>query len=250
VAAGALDSSAATPGIPAIYVNYNADCTFSLSFDGGTTVTSSTAPGPTLPPGVYQLLVWMPNPNTGYACGKPVFTLAGPGVSATTAFQGQELHDDRVIPALLPSSTYVAQDASAPAATQRVFTTAASGSNSVLLGTGTSTSGTGTSTQPDLIGSKAPKAPIVLLGAVTAKGLVTLKRGGKNVATLKAGKYSLRVADATRQSGFSVERAGHKAMAVTTARFVGKRTAKLTLVAGRWTYFSPGQKPSRFVVVA
>ena len=104
---------AAVPALPAIYVNYNPDCTFTLSVDGGVTAT----PNATIPPGVYQLLVWLPNPNQGYACGIPTFTFTGPGVSAQTTFAGQQLQATTVLPALQPSSTYVAEDANVPAAT-------------------------------------------------------------------------------------------------------------------------------------
>ena len=120
------------PGVAAIYVNYNADCTFTMSVDGGITA----APNATVPPGVYQLLVWLPNPNQGYACGTPTFTFTGPGVSSTTVFRGQELHDEHVIPALQAGATYVASDASAPDSTRHVLTVATSGSSSSLIGSG------------------------------------------------------------------------------------------------------------------
>ena len=91
VAAGAFAqrSSAAIPGIPSIYVNYLSDCTFTLSVDGGISVTGSVPPGPILPPGTYQVLVSMPNPPGGYIpCVTPVFALSGPGVSLTSTFPG------------------------------------------------------------------------------------------------------------------------------------------------------------------
>ena len=248
--AAAIRSSAAVPEIPSIYVNYNPDCTFSMSVDGGISVTSTSAPGPTLPPGIYQLLVWMPNPNQGYTCVKPTFTFTGPGVSSTTVFQGQELHDERVIPALQPSSTYVAQDASAPAATQTFFTTAASGSNSVLLPSSTQDNGTGTSTQPGLVGSDIVASPAKLLATVSAEGTVTLKLRRNAVGTLKAGKYELQVDDAAPRAGFFVERRGGKAVTVTSLPFVGKRTVPITLTAGRWMFFSKVGKPTPLTVVA
>jgi hypothetical protein len=90
-------ASAGVPGIPEIYVTYSQDCTFALSVDGGITVTSSTAPGPTLPPGQYQIVVRMPNPVAGYApCTAPAFTLAGPGVTSRTQFRGEELTDEHL----------------------------------------------------------------------------------------------------------------------------------------------------------
>ncbi len=248
VGAGALRSSAAVPGIPSIYVNYNADCTFTMSVDGGISVTSSTPPGPTLPPGIYQLLVWMPNPNQGYSCVKPMFSFTGPGVSSTTVFQGQELHDEHVIPALQPSSTYVAEYASAPAATEKVFTTAASGSNSVLLPTTSTDDGSGGSTQPGLVGSAIVTAPPTLLATVSAAGKATLKLHGRNVGAVKAGKYELEVDDAAPRAGFFIGQRSGSALTVTGLAFVGKRTRLITLTLGRWIFFSELGKPTPFTV--
>jgi hypothetical protein len=245
----AIRSSAAVPGIPAIYVNYSSDCTFTMSVDGGISVTSATAPGPTLPPGIYQLLVWMPNPNQGYPCGRPTFTLTGPGVNSTTVFQGQELHDERVLPALQPSSTYVAQEASAPAATQKVFTTASSGSNSLLLPSGTQDNGAGGSTQPGVVGSDIVPPPTRLLATVSDSGEAALKLGGKNVGTLKAGTYLLQVDDAAPRAGFFLERLGGKPLTITSAAFVGRRARAITLSAGRWLFFSKVGRPTPFTVV-
>jgi len=251
VGIGAGGSSAAVPGIPALYVNYNPDCTFTLTVDGGISVTSSSAPGPTLPPGVYQLLVTMPNPGGGYSCVAPVFTLTGPGVSAKTVFQGQQLEDDHVIPALQPSSTYVAQDASAPAATQKVFTTAASGSNSVLLGGspgGTQSNGSGGSTQTDVVGSAADQYQGALVATVGKTGAATLLFEGAKVDALAAGEYDIRVTDDAKGSGFSIEERGHKPLPITAAAFVGRRTQRVTLASGRWVYFAGAGKPAAFIV--
>jgi hypothetical protein len=250
-AGGVGGSRAATPGIPAIYVNYNADCTFALSVDGGITVTSSSGPGPTLPPGTYQLLVNMPNPNQGYTCAKPVFTLSGPGVNDVSTFPGQELHDEQIA-TLQASSTYLAADASAPAATQKVFSTAASGSNLVLLGSsGTTPSGsTKTSTQPDLVGSQAASLPVVLHATVSKAGAVTLARGERSVSSLKAGRYSIEVRDSDPGAGFFVQARRAKAVQVTGAAFVGKKTRVVAFTPGAWTFFSVATRPSRFTITA
>jgi hypothetical protein len=244
----AAGSYAAVPGVPAIYVNYNSDCTFTLTVDGGITVSGSTAPGPTLPPGIYQLLVNMQNPNQGYTCVKPVFTLTGPGVNNVSTFLGQELHDEQMA-TLQPSSTYVAADQSAPTATQKVFSTAASGSNLVLLGSsGTETGSTKTSTQPDLVGSQTAKAPVVLLATVGKTGAATLDRGSRAVGSLKAGRYSIEVRDSDRSAGFFVRAGKAKAVQVTGAEFVGKRTRVFALTPGSWTFFAVPNKPTRFTV--
>ena len=116
------------PGVPSIYVTYSPNCTFTMTADGGTTFTSSSPPGPTLPPGVYQIQVLMENPTSGYSCGAPDFKLTGPGVSSETRFPFESILDSHVLPALQPSSTYSADDENAPGATRVYFTTSATGS--------------------------------------------------------------------------------------------------------------------------
>ena len=130
----ATASDATLPGIPSIYVTYSPNCTFTMTADGGTTFTSSSPPGPTLPPGVYQIQVLMENPASGYTCGAPDFKLTGPGVSSETKFPYESILDSHALPALQPSSTYSADDENAPGATRVYFTTSATGSSSSLVG--------------------------------------------------------------------------------------------------------------------
>lgn len=249
VAAAANGSSAAIPGVPSIYVDYNPDCTFTMSADGGISVTSASAPGPTLPPGNYQVLISMPNPNGGYSCVTPSFTLAGPGVNVQSSFPGQQFNADQLI-TLQPSSTYVAEDASAPAATEKVFTTAASGSSSSLLPATTTTTPAAGSAQPDLVGSSIVPSRGALEAVVTAAGKATLTFDGRAAGSLKEGKYELTVADASRRAGFFVERSGRKPVTVTGVAFVGRRKEEITLSAGMWSFFSKAGTPTRFAVVA
>ena len=254
VATAASGAPALVPGIPAIYVNYSADCTFAMTVDGGTSVTSGTGPGPTLPPGSYQLQILMPNPVAGYApCSKPVFTLTGPGVSARTEFPGEALQDERVLPVLVPSSTYVAQDENAPAATRKVFTTAASGSSTSLLGgTGASTGGGSTQGTPqaDLVGSAIVRDRGTLVATTDASGRASLRLRGRPVASLTAGRYVIRVVDSSRRAGFFVQRRGSKPVAITGVTFVGKKTKRVMLRSGKWTFFATrGRQATRFTVV-
>jgi hypothetical protein len=224
IAASALASAAqaAAPGIPAIYVNYNPDCTFTMSVDGGINVS----PDATIPPGNYQLLVSMPNPGSGYSCGVPMFTFAGPGVSAQVTFAGQQFQGTNVLPALQPSSTYIAEDANVPGSTLHTITTAATGSSSSLLQPTTSTA-SGTNTQPDLVGS-APFATAPALVASVTGGKPALKLHGKTVATLKAGRYRIEPNAALVRAGFVVKGDG-RTIRVTKA-------LKITLTAGQWKF--------------
>lgn len=239
---------AAVPGVPALYVEYAQTCTFTLTADPGTPITASAAPGPMLPPGTYQLLTQMPNPSNGYLCPAPVFTLTGPGVSVSIPFPGQALDDMRLL-TLQPSSTYVAEDESAPAATHRFFSTSATGSSTSLLpATTTPTTPSGSQQQPDIVGSAIAPYRGLLVAHVGATGKVTLTRAGHKVVKLAAGRYAFTVTDATRRAGFLVEHARHRPLAVSGVGFVGKRRRTITLAAGRWTYFATGGKATPFLV--
>jgi hypothetical protein len=232
------------PGVAAIYVNYNADCTFTMSVDGGITA----APNATVPPGVYQLLVWLPNPNQGYSCGTPTFTFNGPGVSSTTVFRGQELHDEHVIPALQAGATYVAADASSPDGTRHLLTVSSSGSSSSLVGGSTTTTTSTGSSQCDLVGCDIAPYRGKLLAGVSATGKATLTGGGKPVGALKAGRYDIRVSDSDRQAGFFVQRAGRKPVIVAGIRFTGTRTLRVALTAGKWVFFAKAGRATGFTV--
>jgi hypothetical protein len=242
-------SRAALPGIPSIYVTYNPDCTFAMTVDGGTTITSTSPPGPTLPPGVYQIQVSMPNPASGYRCGAPRFTLAGPGVDSVTTFPYESILDDHVLPALQPSSTYAAEDETAPAATRVYFSTAATGSSTALLAPAPSTTTTSKGmTEPDIVGSAVVPYRGRLSAAVSAAGRATLTLRTRSVRSLNAGRYDITVADRSPVAGFFVARAGGKPVALTSDAFVGKKTRRVTLTAGRWTFFARAGRTSSFVV--
>jgi hypothetical protein len=249
--ATALGSQAATPGIPSIYVDYNQNCTFSMSVDPGTQLPPSPSPGVTLPPGTYQLLISMMNPSAGYApCSTPTFTLTGPGVSTSIAFAGAELHEERLL-TLQPSSTYVAQDENAPASTRRVLATSATGSSSSLIGTGTTTtSSTAGSVQSDYVGSAILRYRGKLGATVTPGGKVTLKQHGRGVGALKAGKYDVVVADDDAHAGLLVQRGSRKPVAVTTAAFKGTRVKRMALEGGKWSFFATPGKAVRVTVAA
>jgi hypothetical protein len=228
------DSNAAFPGIPSIYVNYNDDCTFSMNADGGFTFTSTSPPGPTLPPGVYQMIILMPNPPQGYSCSTPDFTLSGPGVNSVTEFPQQATTFDFALPALQASSTYTAYDQNAPAATRVYFTTSATGSSSSLVTTVPDQSSGKGSSQPDLVGSGITQALGTLEAGIDGHG-ATVSLDGKKVGKLRPGRYKLEAVDPTRRSGLVLRKAGHAWETITTLAFKGTKTVKLTLTAGTWT---------------
>ena len=234
IAAGS--ARAVVPGIPSIYVTYSPNCTFTMTVDGGATVTAASPPGPALPPGQYQIQVLMENPAAGYSCGTPVFTLTGPGVSSTTTFPQESILDNHVLPTLRPSSTYVAEDENAPAATHVYFTTTASGSSSSLLSpAATTTTAKGGSTQTDLVGSGVVPARGRLAASVPTAGRATLMLGGRSVTSLKPGRYDVAIIDESTAAGFWLERQGGKRVALTGIRFRGHETRSVAMTSGRWT---------------
>jgi hypothetical protein len=249
VAAGAIGGArAAVPALPSIYVNYTTTCSFTMTADGGISFTPGS--GPTLPPGTYQVLISMLNLADGYVGCRPRFALSGPGVSSVTEFGGEELHVERVV-VLQAASTYVAEDTGTPS-TRRVFTTSPSGSSSGLLGTGGGGSQGGNSkgtVQRDLVGSAIVPYRGKLLATVGRAGKASLERGGKRVASLKVGRYDIRVDDAAARAGFFVQRRSRKAVTVTTLPFVGRRTERVTLTPGKWTFFSKVGRATEFTVV-
>lgn len=247
----ASGSPAAIPGIPSIYVNYSPNCTFTVSVDGGITISQSAVA--TLPPGAYQLLVSMPNPTSGYSCVTPNFGMTGPGVNIQVVFPDQSIDVDQPT-TLEPSSTYVVEDANAPSATEMTFATAASGSSASLLpAQPTTTLPASGASQPDIVGSASASATSasthnVLAATVSAAGRATLESKARAVASLTAGKYEITVDDASAHAGFSLRRGDGKPIALTGVAFVGKRTTTVTLTAGRWSFYAAAGDPKTFTV--
>lgn len=251
VAAIAFGTGAARPATtPTIYVTYTTGCTFTITTDGGIDITSTTAPGVAVPPGPYQVVV-----TQGYAlapgaprCPPSTFELTGPGVSISEIV-GEGAPDEQAGLILQPSATYVAVVVNQPAA-QLVFTAAATGSSSSLIGpTTTTTAGVG-QVQPGLVGSDVVPARGTLHAMVGASGKVALTDRGKSVVSIEAGSYEIAVDDETSRAGFTLRKLAGHAVAITGASFVGKRTEKVDLTAGTWTFYSKASRASRFAVVA
>jgi hypothetical protein len=244
----ALGAQAATPGIPALYVDYQQNCTFTMSVDPGNVLPPSSTPTATLPPGTYQLLVTMPNPSEGYACAKPVFTLTGAGLSTRIEFPGEAYHVEPIV-TLQPSSTYVAQEESAPAASRRTFATSASGSSSSLVKPSTAKTITTGSAQQDIVGSAIPRYRGKLTATISKAGKATLRLRGRAVGSLKAGRYDIAIDDEASRAGTFVQRGALRAVPLTGAAFVGHRTKRLVLKAGKWSFFARPCSKVSFTVV-
>ena len=89
-----------------------------------------------------------------------------------------------------------------------------------------------------------------LTAGVSPAGKLTLKFKGKPVVSLKAGRYTITVADASSKSGFTLQRAGKAATPLTELAFVGRKTVTLALARGQWTFYSGAAHKTYFLVEA
>jgi plastocyanin len=74
-----------------------------------------------------------------------------------------------------------------------------------------------------------------LQGTVGPGFTITLKKGGKKVTSLKAGKYSIAVADKSNIHDFHLKGPGVNKV-ITSVSFTGNKTVTLTLKKGKYTF--------------
>jgi len=75
------------------------------------------------------------------------------------------------------------------------------------------------------------------LGGTTGPGFtITLKKAGKTVKTLKAGRHTITVRDRSSDHNFVLKGPGVNKQ-ITAVGFTGTKTATVTLKKGRYTYF-------------
>ena len=230
----ATNGGARAAVVPSIYVEYSDDCVFTMRADGGIGLTATTAPGPTIAPGTYQVVLRVP--QDAPSCPLE-FQLVGPGVQLRWEFGGEAI-PAQVTETLQPSATYVATDLRNPARYRSVFTTAAEGSSGSLVTQSPTPAGGKGETSGDLVGSAILRYRGVLRLSVAGAGAPGILIGGKSVHTLEAGRYDLAVADTTSRAGLSVRKPNKTVVALTGRSFVGKHTRRLALRAGTWLFFS------------
>jgi hypothetical protein len=246
-ALSALGAHAASP--PPLYVTYDANGNLSVSVAGGAHVSSSSA----IPPGAY----WVTFDNE-FSSERIVhkWHLVGPGVdvSTTAADLNCDSSIEQYIGVLQPSSTYTVQDDFHPAIRPVVFRTSAAGSStSGPVGGSSPTGKSGSNVNTDIVGSLVLPYRGSLAAAVSAAGKVSLARGGKPVSStqLKAGRYTITVVDGSAKAGFMLKKVAPSKLTLrlTSAAFVGRRSIRVQLGAGRWSLFSAaGPPPRQFVV--
>jgi hypothetical protein len=231
--------------LPSIYVDYDDSCSFTVTADGGLSLSSATAPGTAIPPGIYQVVLRVP--QDAPSC--PLrFQLAGPGVQLDWDFGGEAL-GAQATETLRPSSTYVATDLRNPARYRAVFSTAATGSSTTLVGQTPSTAGGKGDSSGDLVGSAILRYRGMLTVTLEPSGSIRLAAKGRAVRSLKEGRYDLALDDRSARGGLALRKPNRGVVKLTSGAFVGKRTTRLALRPGTWQ-FSAGRSTGQLVVVA
>src|SRR2546427_694075 len=110
----------------------------------------------------------------------------------------------------------------------------ANGSLDVSLAGGTATPGGkpgSTVMNSDVVGSGLLPYRGSLAALVSATGKLSLTRDGKRVTSLKAGRYTITVVDRSVKAGFTLKKVTRGPLPLTSAAFVGRKSARLQLGA-------------------
>jgi len=234
---------------PSFYATYSPNCTFTWTGDNSASVTS-------VPPGTYDVVITTPFAfgNGNASCLYVQFHLTGPGLDLGTDLGQGDAEIEQHTVTLQPNATYTVQDDGRPAQTRKTFTTGSSGtaSSGGSAGSGSSSSSgkvTGTPSV-DIAGSGVLPFRGALDAIVWKSGRLTLAKADKPVTALPAGRYTFAVDDESKTAGFTVRRAGRPAVTLTTPKYVGNHSDTLILVAGHWSFASPGGPTHAFTVRA
>lgn len=227
-------------------VNFTLAGAISVSLPNGTPV-GVTSGSPTVIPAGYYILD-MNGP--GGCAAMPHFKLNGPGVQVFDNLNEGESDHVEYNANFLPNSTYVWSSDAAPG----VFHTFVTSSD--VVGTapprapGGLTSGNHTTVKStDFVGSAILPQRGTLTAAVSAAGTLSLTYQGKSIASLKAGRYTISVIDKSSTSGFALTKLRHATTTITGRTFVGKRSEKVRLTAGKWVFSPSGGKRSYTIPV-
>jgi hypothetical protein len=188
-----------------------------------------------------------------------MFHLTGPGVNLQTdLLAGDERAEPHTV-VLQPNSVYTFRDDRNASFGAVFFSTsgpgtAVSGTTNSSVGSGASagsggtTSNTPVSKNTDQVGSKL-KVRGSLSGSVSTAGKLRLLFKGKQVSSLRAGRYTVSVLDETSKGAFVLQLRNKAPVTVSGKGHIGRSTVTLTLTAGQWMFYSSPGKKSFFVVV-
>jgi hypothetical protein len=263
--AGALAVSSAFADTQKLYVSFLVTGGFKVTLPDGTAIGAASPPGTTIAPGTYELV--FDNSNNVKNVN---FQLTGPNVSLQEDMGGGEETAAGDYVTFSPSSQYRYHDANNVTSPFFFLQTAAGGGSvggtgSGLPGSNSTTSG-GSTSNATVVGTKVPSSPSstsssgtktralyrgMLIGTVNPSGTLTLTVNGKPVTSLRAGRYTIQVADRSTKGGFTVQAIKKDPSTLTRLAFTGTRKVTLTLFAGQWLYYpSFVGKKTYFIVTA
>jgi hypothetical protein len=228
-------------------VNFFTNGTITVSLPDGTPVGTQSGPPTMIPAGYYAVMLNGP----GGCTSLPHFILKGPGESISDNLTEGEVTNFQYNAYFLPNSTYTWRNDANP---NVVYSFATTGD---VLGSappapagpkGLSSSNHGTAQSQDVLGSGLAVSRGTLTAGVSPSGALSLTFKGKAAKTLQAGKYTVKVSDASKTSGFLLVK-GKRTMTLTGRAFVGKHSKTVTLTAGTWSIVpAPGGKATALTV--
>jgi hypothetical protein len=206
-------------------------------------------------PGTYQVTVT--DDVSDGSDGVHMFQLSGNGVDLQTDLDGGDDKSELFTVTLEPNSVYTFEDADQPNLAAVVFSTSSTAASSTNTGSGSGSTASGTTTLTTTgshssggvssnssitaTAADAPSSSTIFSGTisamVSATGKLTLTDHGKTVTSLTAGRYTIKVDDRSPKSGFILQELTHSPLVLTTAKFVGKRTARVDLTIGQWFFY-------------
>jgi hypothetical protein len=216
---------------PTIVVNFTPAGVVTVTLNGAPLGTTSGAPT-SISAGYYSLLLNGP----GDCINLPLFELSGPGVNIQDDMLGGEVDTHSMPTYFAPNSTYTWHLDRSQSIVYTFRTSSDVVGSAATGGSSSSSSSKGpTPTSEDIVGSDLLPFRGTLTGSVTATGRLSLSFKGKSVSSLKAGRYTVSIVDRSSANGFVVK-GKRSSVAVTGMAFVGKRTARLSLTAGKWSF--------------
>jgi hypothetical protein len=214
-------------------VNFFTNGTITVTLPDGTPVGTPSGAPTMIPAGYYAVMLNGP----GGCTALPHFILKGPGESISDNLTEGEVTNFQYNAYFLPNSTYTWRSDANPNVVYTFATT------SDVLGSappapagpkGISASSHGTAQSQDVMGSGLAVARGTLTAGVSASGALSLSFKGKVAKTLQAGKYTVKVTDASKTDGFTFVK-GKRTVTLTGRAFVGKHTGAVTLTTGTWS---------------
>jgi hypothetical protein len=255
-ALGLWCGSSPAAGTQILNATFNPDGSMRLALADGTSVGTSSALGTAIPPGPY--LVVVNNNDSSQNFGDTHnFHLSGPGVSAEAILTQQEETQATWTVTFQPNATYTFQDDYRPTLIHVVFRTSSTAPSAAVTGTATTPPSSGKSSgavakNPSVVGSALTPDPFrgTLTASVGRTGSLSLTRSGRNVTSLKAGRYRVVVTDRSTKSGFIIQEIRKPARTVSGGAFTGKRSVTLSLKPGQWFFYSTFLGKKNYFIVA